>query len=75
MKWETIDTAPKDGSYVFLRGGEAAWGSDASPIVSGQWIEQYGSAWQQWVIGWSEGGCYPVYYDNPTHWASMECCL
>ena len=56
MKWEPIDTAPKDGSYVIL----ARWfdlDGETYPVVTfGHWLEGYGDASDEMGIcsGWND---------------------
>jgi hypothetical protein len=69
--WQPIETAPKDGTWVLLCGGETTEDTfrtdlDAShtrrPVV-GRW--EQGWVYDFWDGDWRSG------YDDPTHWQPL----
>lgn len=71
--WRTIESAPKDGSWILLTGGEIYYGwdppdedDDKPPMVVAQWVKD-GEGWQ---FAWYDSGYYGE-YENPTHWAPL----
>lgn len=65
--WQDISTAPRDGTWVLLSGGEIDYGWDEEskpPCVSGQWVPG------GWQFAWYDSGHYGV-YENPTHWQAL----
>jgi len=59
--WQTIDTAPKDGTVILLCGGFL---SNGKPVVrTGKW----GGVWQ---VGWKVEAL-ETYQINPTHWMPL----
>lgn len=74
MNWQPISTAPKDGSWILLCGGETTE-DDWDPQddvrkrrpVSAFWLaEKMHWAFCYWDGAWREG------YLNPTHWCALE---
>ena len=65
-KWRPIETAPKDGTEIFVYGianGELG-GPDKEPeIWKVSWLFKY------WSLCGAEG--YAVNIDNPTHWMPL----
>lgn len=76
MNWQPIETAPKDGRWIWLCGGtttERATGGDtvlATRPVSAFWdgVHPDFGYWMfcYWDCGWRS------HYENPTHWAELE---
>jgi Protein of unknown function (DUF551) len=67
MNWKPIETAPKDSSWVLLKGGEVDYHYDHNakkpPCVVGQYLTR-------WEFASYDGGCYGE-YENPTHWMEL----
>lgn len=68
MNWMPIETAPMDGTWILLTGGDDRY-NPVGPCVVAFWSD-YGftNAWFycNWDGGWRSE------YENPTHWASLE---
>jgi hypothetical protein len=56
MKWQRIETAPRDGSYVLGFGPHK---------TRGTYIEVIHVYMDKWTIVWMEG------YGEPTHWMPL----
>lgn len=63
--WQTIGSAPRDGTWVLLKGGLIDYGwdddNDFPPVVCGK---ACGNSWQ--FANYDSG--YYGEYVNPTHW-------
>lgn len=67
--WQSIETAPKDGSWVMLSGGriDYGWDGESAPrVVVGQWANRA----ECWQFAWYDGGYYGE-YENPTNWMPL----
>jgi hypothetical protein len=68
MMWKPIETAPRDGQWVLLCGGDIKyrWDGDTIPqSVVGQFDGNDG-----WQFAWYDSGYYGV-YETPTHWMPL----
>ena len=76
MEWQPIATAPKDGTWILLAGGECEW-DEADLVkrpVSAQWTNylngKINDRFARWQFCWYDGGYYGK-YENPTHWMPL----
>lgn len=72
-QWQPIATAPKDGTWVMLRGGSIDWqhvGDDGvqPPCVFARWAGGECLIGDEWVVTEYDTGVCSVTYENPTHW-------
>jgi hypothetical protein len=74
--FRSIETAPKDGSWVLLAGGSCLYdeGDDTNRVVSAKWTTELNSETVSgyWQFACYDGGFYGV-YDCPTHWMPLPC--
>jgi hypothetical protein len=74
MNWQPIETAPKDGTWVLLAGGncDGEEGGNNDRPVTAQWTSYRNgrSAPGHWQFAWYDGG-YSGAYDEPTHWMPL----
>ena len=64
--WQTIETAPKDGTSILLYG---YWEGEIHKIEDEKniWMAQY--TYGDWLI--NGGDSYGSYVRNPTHWMPL----
>lgn len=73
MEWQTMDTAPRDGTWVQLTGGKIDYGWDDTPkppIVVAQWVRVNATDETRWQFAWYDSGYYGE-YENPTNWRPL----
>lgn len=71
--WRTIETAPKDGTWVLLTGCISDDEDRGQPCVVGQWTNYLNGntlpdGW--WQFAWFDGGYYGR-VSPPTHWMPL----
>lgn len=69
--WQSIDTAPLDGTWVMLCGGHCEGEEseyDGRPVVA-QWTPHPNGA-GRWQFAWYDGGYFGS-YGGPTHWMPL----
>lgn len=72
-EWRDMETAPKDGTWVQLKGGVIDYGWDGEtkpPIVSAQFVAGSSDEDTRWRFANYDGGYYGV-YENPTAWRPL----
>ena len=68
MDWQPIETAPRDKTWVLLKGGTVNYGWDGDskpPMVCAQFVHD------KWQFAWYDCGYYGE-YENPTHWCLVK---
>ena len=72
MTWQTIDSAPKDGTIILLGGGRVFCEQRDCHIHSPQvaaWVTD--GTVSAWLIAGTESGYIWIMYDEPTHWQPL----
>lgn len=77
MSWQPIETAPKNGTWILLRGGSvdtSVYNPDVvgpmNPAVVAFWHIWDFSQNAEWAFSFWDGEWYSS-YDNPTHWMPL----
>jgi hypothetical protein len=79
--WRPIETAPRDGTWVLLAGGECESNEESDNrgrVVTAQWTTEYRSNagdrpiadFGRWEFAYYDSGVYGE-YENPTHWQPL----
>ena len=72
--WQPIETAPRDGTWVLLAGGECDLVEESrnkGRVVTGRWTtEFYHKPDGNWQFAYYDAGFYGEYKD-PTHWQPL----
>lgn len=63
-EWQPISTAPKDGTWVLLTGGNEFSRTPVGPCVVAFWDRD------DWVYAYWDGDWYSA-YENATHWMAI----
>lgn len=75
-EWQTMDTAPRDGTWVLLTGGNIryGWDGDDQPaVVAAQystWLNGRSLDEGRWQFAWYDGGYYGA-YEDPAMWMPL----
>jgi hypothetical protein len=71
MVWRTIDSAPKDGTWVMLTGGEVdyGWDGDTKPEIVVGFYKGTGT-YDNWFFAVYDSGYYGQ-YENPKLWMPL----
>lgn len=76
QQWQPIETAPKDGTWVRLKGGAITYcwdGDNEPPEVVAQYTHYINGTTKTegwWQFAWYDGGYYGK-YEAPTHWRPL----
>ena len=74
MKWQPIETAPKDGTVILLAGGEDDnSGHTSDPKLLAFMRAPCRAMWDHdsWLIGLAEACYVGIVRENPTHWMPL----
>ena len=67
--WQPIETAPRDGTWVLLSGGECEFNEESDNkgrAVTARWTTEF----SRWLFAYYDSGVYGE-YENPTHWQPL----
>jgi hypothetical protein len=74
-EWHPIDTAPKDGTWILLAGGELNEqhpdDTTSRPVVARWKTLEEGEMIGWFVADFDDGYGLGIFYEDPTHWASI----
>ncbi len=73
-QWLPIDTAPKDGTWILVSGGETDDEEEARGVAVASWTREFNGSvddrCSRWQFAKYDGGYYGEYI-NPTHWMPL----
>jgi len=73
--WQPIETAPRDGTWVLLAGGECEFNEESDSkgrAVTARWTTEFScrDTSGRWQFAYYDSGVYGE-YENPTHWQPL----
>jgi len=73
--WQPIETAPRDGTWVLLSGGECEFNEESDNkrrAVTARWTTEFSCRNRsgRWLFAYYDSGVYGE-YENPTHWQPL----
>jgi Lar family restriction alleviation protein len=73
--WQPIETAPRDGTWVLLAGGECEFNEESDNkgrTVTARWTNEFSHHDTSgcWQFAYYDSGCYGE-YENPIHWQPL----
>ncbi len=67
-KWQPIKTAPKDGTWVLLKGGKTPEADGRCRQVVAKFMPDYLDG--HWTYAYWDSSCESI-YENPTEWMPL----
>jgi hypothetical protein len=70
--WQPIETAPRDGTWVLLAGGECESNEESDNrgrVVTARWTTEFND-FGRWEFAYYDSIFY-LEYENPTHWQPL----